>query len=167
MKSTLKVVCMFLQEGYILPKDLPPELKTFSRRQSESPATPVQEPGALPPQKTPSLKTFEDKRRDNLDKGEAELLRRRKIHEEEEQRRREEIARKEREEAERLEAERQRLEQQRQAELERQMAIQRKLDEERAVIICVEQIILRLFRQKRLVLEPNEKRRARKRMKRE
>ncbi|KAI6175845.1 BMA-ITSN-1, isoform a [Aphelenchoides bicaudatus] len=128
-------VAMFLidkiKEGYALPSKLPPELKTFSRRQSESPATPVQEPGIPPPQKTPALKTFEDKRRDNLDKGEAELLRRRQIHEEEERRRKEEIARKEREEAERLEQERKRLEEQRKAELERQMEIQRKLDEER------------------------------------
>lgn len=122
------------QEGFKLPKELPADLQSYmSRSKSESPATPVQEPGVPPPQKTPAPKTFEDKRRDNLDKGEAELQRRRKIHEEEEQRRREEIARKEREEAERLEEERLRIEQQRKAEFERQMEIQRKLDEERAV----------------------------------
>lgn len=41
------------------------------------------EPGAPPAQKTPIPKTFEDRRRDNYDKGQAELDRRRQLLKEE------------------------------------------------------------------------------------
>ncbi|CAD5227122.1 unnamed protein product [Bursaphelenchus xylophilus] len=127
-------VAMFLidqvKAGYALPPKLPPELDTFaSRPKTESPAI---TPGEDPPQKTPTLKTFEDKRRDNLDKGEAELERRRQILREEEERRRMEIERKERAEAERREQERLEQERIRQAELEVQRQREKELEEQRA-----------------------------------
>lgn len=42
-------------------------------------ASPIMDPNAPPAQKSASLRTFEDKRRDNFDKGQAELERRRQI----------------------------------------------------------------------------------------
>ncbi|CAD5221171.1 unnamed protein product [Bursaphelenchus okinawaensis] len=127
-------VAMFLidqvKAGYALPTKLPPELDTFaSRCKTESPAV---TPGEDPPQKTPTLKTFEDKRRDNLDKGEAELERRRQILREEEERRKMEIERRERAEAEKREQERMEQERIRQAELEVQRQKEKELEEQRA-----------------------------------
>lgn len=88
-----------VKEGFALPKTAPPELQSYmSRSKTESPATTPQTPGEPPAQKTPALKTFDDKRRDNLNKGEEELQRRREILKAEEDRRRAEIERKEREE---------------------------------------------------------------------
>lgn len=108
---------------------MPPELQTFIiRSKAESP---VVSPGEEPPQKTPVLKTFEDKRRDNLDKGEAELERRRQVLREEEDRRRMEIERREREEAEKREAEWREQEAKRQAELEVQRQRDKELQEQR------------------------------------
>lgn len=46
------------------------------RMKSESP---ISEVGALPAQKITVPKTFEDKRKDNYDRGQAELDRRRQI----------------------------------------------------------------------------------------
>jgi hypothetical protein len=43
-------------------------------------ASPIaNDPNGPPAQKNPTLKSFEDKRRDNFDKGQAELERRRQI----------------------------------------------------------------------------------------
>lgn len=59
----------------MLPKILPPELATHcSRSVSDSP---VLDPNVPPAQKIQVPKTFEDKRRDNYDRGQAELDRRR------------------------------------------------------------------------------------------
>lgn len=64
-----------------MPKTLPQELLSLCiRSKTESP---VLEPGAPPAQKTPIPKTFEDRRRDNYDKGQAELDRRRQLLKEE------------------------------------------------------------------------------------
>ncbi|KAF1755515.1 hypothetical protein GCK72_011965 [Caenorhabditis remanei] len=112
------------KSGYSLPKVTPPELVRMCGISSRSANnTPELEPGAEPPQKTPAPKTFEDKRQDNLSKGQAELERRRKILEEEEQRRRAEVEKKEREEE--AKRERERMEKERQAEAERQAEIER------------------------------------------
>ncbi|CAO4372086.1 unnamed protein product [Caenorhabditis nigoni] len=112
------------KSGYSLPKVTPPELVRMCGISSRSANnTPELEPGAEPPQKSPAPKTFEDKRQDNLSKGQAELERRRKILEEEEQRRRAEVEKKEREEA--AKRERERLEKERHAELERQAELER------------------------------------------
>jgi epidermal growth factor receptor substrate 15 len=130
-------VAMFLidkvKEGYALPKTIPPELQSYmSRSKTQSPATTPQDPNAPPPQKTPTLKTFDDKRRDNLSKGEEELQRRREILKAEEDRRRAEIERKEAEEAQRQREEFERKERERAEEMERRMEEQRKFEEERA-----------------------------------
>ncbi|KAI1733270.1 variant SH3 domain-containing protein [Ditylenchus destructor] len=102
-------IAMYLIEmvkaGYALPSSLPPELNSFCNR---------------------------NKRRDNLDKGQAELERRRQILREEEDRRRAEIERKEREEAERRERERQELERRRDAEREAERQIELEREKERA-----------------------------------
>ncbi|KAI1714547.1 SH3 domain-containing protein [Ditylenchus destructor] len=102
-------IAMYLIEmvkaGYALPSSLPPELNSFCNR---------------------------NKRRDNLDKGQAELERRRQILREEEDRRRAEIERKEREEAERRERERQELERRREAEREAERQIELEREKERA-----------------------------------
>ncbi|KAL3108428.1 hypothetical protein niasHT_015350 [Heterodera trifolii] len=129
---------MFLIEmvkaGYALPSKLPNELHSFcNRSKTVSPSTMATEddPSAPPPQKPGhgQFRTFEDKRKDNLDKGQAELERRRRILREEEERRRAEIERREREEAERKEHERQELERRREAEMEEER--QRELERER------------------------------------
>lgn len=66
---------LYFQAGYLLPKTLPPELATHcSRSVSDSPE---HDPNAPPAQKIQVPKTFEDKRRDNYDRGQAELDRRR------------------------------------------------------------------------------------------
>lgn len=105
-------VAMFLidkvKEGYALPKTIPPELQFYmSRSKTESPASTPQDPNAPPPQKTPVLNTFEDKRRDNLNKGQEELERRRQVLRAEEDARLAELQRKEEEANIRREAERQ------------------------------------------------------------
>uniref|UniRef100_A0A915CXZ7 Intersectin-1 n=1 Tax=Ditylenchus dipsaci TaxID=166011 RepID=A0A915CXZ7_9BILA len=126
-------VAMFLIEmlkaGYALPTSLPPELSSFCHRSKT--ASPLVDPNQPPPQKT-QMKTFEDKRRDNLDRGQAELERRRQILREEEERRRAEIERKEREEAERRERERQELERRRDAEREAERLLEMEREKERA-----------------------------------
>lgn len=63
--------------GYALPNTLPHELNIFcNRSKTASPLSP--DTTAPPPQKN-NFKTFEDKRRDNLDRGQAEIERRRQI----------------------------------------------------------------------------------------
>ncbi|EGT42019.1 CBN-ITSN-1 protein [Caenorhabditis brenneri] len=112
------------KSGFALPKATPPELVRMCGISSRSANnTPELEPGAEPPQKSPAPKTFEDKRQDNLSKGQAELERRRRILEEEEQRRRAEVEKKEREEE--AKRERERMEKERQAEAERQAQLER------------------------------------------
>ncbi|CAJ0568590.1 unnamed protein product, partial [Mesorhabditis spiculigera] len=133
------------KDGYALPVTTPPELAQLcggDRSQADSPHL---EPGAPPPQKTSTPKTFEDKRKDNFDKGQAELDRRRQILQEEEDRRKAEIQKREREEFEKKERERlekeRRAEEERRAEAERQrilyeqrMEEERKREEEREAI---------------------------------
>ncbi|CAI5448445.1 unnamed protein product [Caenorhabditis angaria] len=119
--------------GYALPQITPPELVRMCGISRSANNTPELEPGSEPPQKTPTLKTFEDKRQDNLARGQAELERRRQVLEEEENRRRAELEKKEREEQarrerERLEKERQ-LEMEREAEMERQRILAQQREE--------------------------------------
>lgn len=61
-----------------MPTTLPVELKSFCNR-SKTASPFVIDPTQPPPQKNAPLKTFEDKRRDNLDRGQIELERRRQI----------------------------------------------------------------------------------------
>uniref|UniRef100_A0A914LH46 Intersectin-1 n=1 Tax=Meloidogyne incognita TaxID=6306 RepID=A0A914LH46_MELIC len=136
---TAQFLIEMIKSGYALPSKLPNELYAFcSRSKTVSPSTVLtqNDPDAPPPQKAGSggghFKTFEDKRRDNLDKGQAELDRRRQILRAEEERRRAEIERREREEAERKERERQEYERRREAELEIQRRRELELEKERA-----------------------------------
>lgn len=72
---------MILQLGFALPQTLPPELAIHCSRSVSG--SPVLDPNAPPAQKIQIPKTFEDKRRDNYDRGQAELDRRRQaLHEE-------------------------------------------------------------------------------------
>ncbi|CAB3409363.1 unnamed protein product [Caenorhabditis bovis] len=120
--------------GFALPATTPPELMRMCGVSRSATNTPELEPGAEPPQKTPTPKTFEDKRQDNFAKGQAELERRRLILLEEENRRKAEIEKKEREEEARRERERaekeRQLEIERQAELERQRILEQQREEE-------------------------------------
>ncbi|OZC07366.1 hypothetical protein X798_05594 [Onchocerca flexuosa] len=118
-----------VKAGYLLPKTLPPELATHcSRSVSDSP---VPDPNAPPAQKIQVPKTFEDKRRDNYDRGQAELDRRRQALREEEERRRAEFEKKEREMAEKREREREEAERKRQAEREAELEREQKREEAR------------------------------------
>ncbi|XP_031632299.1 intersectin-1 [Contarinia nasturtii] len=75
--------------------------------------------------------TFEDKRKENFDKGQAELERRRKILQDAQRKEIEERERKERDEADKKEKARIAAERKEREELERQIQIQRELEEER------------------------------------
>uniref|UniRef100_A0A1I8AD92 Intersectin-1 n=1 Tax=Steinernema glaseri TaxID=37863 RepID=A0A1I8AD92_9BILA len=116
--------------GYMLPPTLPDELLNMCHVaiNSSSPLPDISQP---PAQKTHALKTFEDKRKDNYDRGQAELDRRRQVLLEEEERRKQELQRKEQEEAARRERERQELERKREMEREMEMKRQQELEEAR------------------------------------
>lgn len=75
--------------------------------------------------------TFEDKRKENFDKGQAELDRRRKLLLEQQRKEQEERERKEREETERREKARLEAERKQQEELERQLQRQREIEQEK------------------------------------
>ncbi|XP_037820712.1 intersectin-1 isoform X4 [Lucilia sericata] len=75
--------------------------------------------------------SFEDKRKENFDKGQAELDRRRKLLQDQQRKEKEERERKEREEAEKREKARLEAERKQQEELERQLQKQRELELER------------------------------------
>lgn len=75
--------------------------------------------------------TFEDKRKENFDKGQAELDRRRKDLEDAARKERDERERKEREEADKREKARLEAERRQQEELERQLQIQREIEQEK------------------------------------
>uniref|UniRef100_A0AAF5RTI0 SH3 domain-containing protein n=2 Tax=Wuchereria bancrofti TaxID=6293 RepID=A0AAF5RTI0_WUCBA len=118
-----------VKTGYLLPKTLPPELATHCSRSVSN--SPVLDPNAPPAQKIQIPKTFEDKRRDNYDRGQVELDRRRQALREEEERRRAEFEKKERELAEKRERERGEAERKRQAEREAELERQQKREEAR------------------------------------
>lgn len=75
--------------------------------------------------------SFEDKRKENFDKGQAELERRRKVLLDIQRKEQEERERKEREEAEKKEKARLEAERRQQEELERQLQIQREIEQEK------------------------------------
>ncbi|XP_018588398.2 intersectin-2b isoform X1 [Scleropages formosus] len=88
-----------------------------------------------PPQKAKNNVTFEDRRKENFDRGNAELEKRRQALQEQQRREEERLAQKAREEQERREQEARELERRRQLEqerrLERQRDIERQKEEER------------------------------------
>ncbi|XP_016970787.1 intersectin-1 isoform X2 [Drosophila rhopaloa] len=79
----------------------------------------------------PGQTSFEDKRKENYVKGQAELDRRRKIIEDQQRKEREERERKERDEADKREKARLEAERKQQEELERQLQLQREIEMEK------------------------------------
>ncbi|XP_075717097.1 intersectin-2 isoform X2 [Rhinoderma darwinii] len=94
-------------------------LPTYQRVQDEE-----------PPQKKSAV-TFEEKRKENMQRGNLELEKRRQVLLEQQQREAERKAQKRREEQERQERERQELERKKQLEMERRMEQQRELERQR------------------------------------
>ncbi|XP_054706164.1 intersectin-1-like [Uloborus diversus] len=141
------VLAMHLAEsvkaGDALPGVLPPDLIPPSHRRKRS--TSIQSTGSAPSHglgeinllgdfkddKLLQQTTFEDKRRENFEKGQAELERRRLALLESQRKEQAERERKEREEQERRERIRQEQERRRQLELEKQLAKQRELEQEK------------------------------------
>lgn len=126
-------LCDIAKAGETIPTTLPLELipPTF-RRQRQSSLTLSQnameniDPLAGMPQTS-----FEDKRKENFEKGQAELERRRKALLEIQRKEQEERERKEREEAEKQEKIRLEQERRRQAEIEKQMQRQKEIEQEK------------------------------------
>lgn len=123
----------------VLPAKLPPDLIPPSYRRGGtgtlSHNSSIDDPASDSGLSGDMLKnSFEDKRRENYEKGQAELDRRRAALAEQQKREREERERKEREEAARREKERLEIERRKQEELERQQALirEKELEKEEA-----------------------------------
>ncbi|CAG2109286.1 unnamed protein product, partial [Medioppia subpectinata] len=139
------VVAMHLidcvRAGDTLPTVLPPDLipPSYRRKRSLSGVTaiPTISPAMAPAvdniaeESAQFVATFEDKRRENFEKGQAELDRRRQALLETQKREREDRERKEREEHQKREQIRLEQERKRQAELERQAERQREMETEK------------------------------------
>ncbi|KAK1128818.1 hypothetical protein K0M31_019963 [Melipona bicolor] len=126
-------LCDIAKLGEKIPTTLPIELiPPAFRRQRQSSLTLSQtgteniDPSAGMPQTS-----FEDKRKENFEKGQAELERRRKALLEIQRKEQEERERKEREEAEKQEKIRLEQERRRQAEIEKQMQRQKEIEQEK------------------------------------
>ncbi|XP_031369761.1 intersectin-1 isoform X9 [Apis dorsata] len=126
-------LCDIAKIGEKIPNTLPIELiPPAFRRQRQSSLTLSQsgtenvDPSAGMPQTS-----FEDKRKENFEKGQAELERRRKALLEIQRKEQEERERKEREEAEKQEKIRLEQERRRQAEIEKQMQRQKEIEQEK------------------------------------
>ncbi|CAG7819144.1 unnamed protein product [Allacma fusca] len=109
--------------GFEVPATLPPILKALLTPAGSANSTPI----LLSP--TSGGPSFEDKRKENYDKGQAELDRRRKVLQDMQNREREERERKEREEHEKREKIRLEQERKKQEELEMKLAMQREMEE--------------------------------------
>ncbi|XP_023246440.1 intersectin-1 isoform X2 [Copidosoma floridanum] len=125
-------LCDMSKMGEVIPTKLPIELipPTF-RRQRQSSVSSQGVPDNVDPLAGMPQSSFEDKRKENFDKGQAELERRRKTLLEIQRKEQEERERKEREEAEKREKLRLEQERRRQAELEQQMLRQKEMEEEK------------------------------------
>ncbi|KAH1186631.1 hypothetical protein KIL84_019380 [Mauremys mutica] len=110
----MKLIKLKLQ-GYQLPSALPSAMKQ----------PPIAIPGA------PGFVTFEDKKRENFERGNLELEKRRQALLEQQRKEQERLAQLERAEQERKERERQEQERKRQLELEKQLEKQRELERQR------------------------------------
>ncbi|XP_015021343.2 intersectin-2 isoform X2 [Drosophila mojavensis] len=132
-----------------LPLDwVPPSLRKIKSRPGSVSGT-VSRPGSQPTSRHTSVSSqgavmsdadptaglpqtsFEDKRKENYEKGKVELDRRRKLMEDQQRKEREERERKEREEAEKREKARLEAERKQQEELERQLQRQREIEQEK------------------------------------
>uniref|UniRef100_A0A665UYH2 Intersectin-1 n=1 Tax=Echeneis naucrates TaxID=173247 RepID=A0A665UYH2_ECHNA len=125
--------------GLPLPPVLPPEYlpPTFRRVRSDSVQSDqksVQEETEEEPESSQEKKlpvTFEDKKRENFERGNLELEKRRQALQEQQRKEQERLAALEREEQERKERERLEQERRRQQELEKQLEKQRELERQR------------------------------------
>ncbi|XP_075153017.1 dynamin associated protein 160 isoform X2 [Haematobia irritans] len=130
-----------------LPADwIPPSFRKSKSRQGSVSGN-VSRPGSQPASRHASVSSqgavdadplaglpqtsFEDKRKENFDKGQAELDRRRKLLQDQQRKEKEERERKEREEAEKREKARLEAERKQQEEMERQLQKQRELEMEK------------------------------------
>ena len=121
-------LCEMAQKGEPLPSQLPANLiPPTLRKGGAQPGTPVAGPATG--MVTPT--TFEDKRKENFDKGQEVLEKRRQSLIEEQKKLEEERKRKEKEEAEAKEKQKREAERRRQAEIERQLQKQREAEEQR------------------------------------
>lgn len=139
-------LCDLVASGEPIPAKLPPDLIPPSFRKPASrhgsiPSATNSRHGSVSSQGAPpivesdfthySQTSFEDKRKENFDKGQAELERRRRLLQDTQRKEQEERERKEREEAEKKEKARLEAERRQQEELDRQLQIQRELEQER------------------------------------
>ncbi|CAG9763141.1 unnamed protein product [Ceutorhynchus assimilis] len=132
-------LCETIAAGAPLPVKLAPELIPPSFRRTARTASISSQGSAVPVDQDPAStllqSSFEDKRKENYEKGQAELERRRKTLMDQQRKEREEIERKEREEQDRKEKARQEAERKRLEELEKLMRDQQEkeklMEEER------------------------------------
>ncbi|XP_043286823.1 intersectin-2 isoform X3 [Venturia canescens] len=125
-------LCDMAKAGETIPAALPVDLvpPTF-RRQRQSSVSSQGMPESIDPLAGMPQTSFEDKRKENFEKGQAELERRRKALLEIQQKEQAERERKERDEAEKQEKIRLEQERRRQAEIEKQMLRQREIEQEK------------------------------------
>ncbi|XP_023662682.2 intersectin-2-like isoform X2 [Paramormyrops kingsleyae] len=118
----------------VLPGDLvPPSVRTGKQGELLPLSRTIvpEEIQVDPPQKTKSNVSFEDKLKENFQRGNAELERRRQVLQEQDRREQERRAQKAREEQERREQEARELERKRQQEQERRLERQRELERQK------------------------------------
>ncbi|XP_018398635.1 PREDICTED: intersectin-2 isoform X3 [Cyphomyrmex costatus] len=126
-------LCDIAKAGEKIPTTLPLELipPTFRRQRQSSLTLSQNATENIDPLAGMPQTSFEDKRKENFEKGQAELERRRKALLEIQRKEQEERERKEREEAEKQEKIRLEQERRRQAEIEKQMQKQKEIEQEK------------------------------------
>ncbi|XP_044011155.1 intersectin-1 isoform X3 [Aphidius gifuensis] len=125
-------LCEIVKSGEKLPTVLPIDLiPPAFRRQRQSSVSSQGLPDNIDALAGMPQSSFEDKRKENYEKGQAELDRRRKTLFEQQKKEQDERERKEREEAEKQEKIRIEQERRRQAEIEKQMQRQREIEQEK------------------------------------
>ncbi|XP_025267864.1 intersectin-1 isoform X9 [Camponotus floridanus] len=126
-------LCDIAKAGETIPTTLPLELipPTFRRQRQSSLTLSQNATENIDPLAGMPQTSFEDKRKENFEKGQAELERRRKALLEIQRKEQEERERKEREEAEKQEKIRLEQERRRQAEIEKQMQRQKEIEQEK------------------------------------
>ncbi|KAK0182732.1 hypothetical protein PV327_000835 [Microctonus hyperodae] len=126
-------LCDMAKAGETISPNLPSDLipPTFRRQRQSSVSSSQGIPEIVDPSAGMPQSSFEDKRKENFEKGQAELERRRKALLEIQRKEQDERERKEREEADKLEKIRIEQERRRQAEIEKQMIRQREIEQEK------------------------------------
>uniref|UniRef100_A0A670K7Z8 Intersectin 1 n=1 Tax=Podarcis muralis TaxID=64176 RepID=A0A670K7Z8_PODMU len=119
------------QDGKLTAEEFILAMHLIDMAMSGQPLPPVLSPEYIPPSFSPSALTFEDKKRENFERGNLELEKRRQALLEQQRKEQERLAQLERAEQERKERERQEQERKRQLELEKQLEKQRELERQR------------------------------------